>query len=122
MMDEYDGSIDGELPEEVHPIFHRINFPNVDYDKLLPALKLANLFIDTDCLLDFWFALFFGPMQRVRHGSDEEEWHWAFFRPDSGGKLSAKDTARTGARFAHWRIWSRSIETINSKAKGLQAQ
>ncbi|KAK5132107.1 hypothetical protein LTR08_000358 [Meristemomyces frigidus] len=94
-VDWTDQSIDGDLHNEVHPIFHRIRFPGADYDKLLPALKLSSLFIDTDCLLDFWFALLFGPTDRVYHGGGEEDWHWAYFRPNANGKLSARDIART---------------------------
>ncbi|KAK5126598.1 hypothetical protein LTR85_009532 [Meristemomyces frigidus] len=89
-------TVDRDLHNEVHPIFSRTNFPGADYDQLRPALKLASLFIDTDCLLDFWHAIFFGSIKEVLHGEGEDMWHLAYWRPRP--KLSAKDVAMTRSR------------------------
>lgn len=83
-----------ELDNEIHPLFRRVNFPGANYEALRPALQLATLFIDTDCLLPFWHAMFFGELRRVSEGvADETRWHWANFRPRQ--QLSARDRAAT---------------------------
>ena len=82
-----------DLSNEVHPIFAPTNFPEADYAKLFPALRLASRFVDTDCLLDFWYGIFFGVELPVRHGESMKDWHMAFFRPRT--ELSAVDRAMT---------------------------
>ena len=69
----------GDLSNAVHPIFASHNFPAVDYQKLTPALRLATLLIDTDCLLTLWHAIFFGRLAKVYHGDDLEDYHEVYF-------------------------------------------
>ncbi|KAK4574357.1 hypothetical protein LTR86_002119 [Recurvomyces mirabilis] len=98
-----DISVDGvvsqehdNLANEVHPIFARIKFPGIDYETILPSLRLASLLIDTDCLLNHWHNLWFGDLLRVDHGDGEDDWHWACF--PSRSILSSKDKAMVRSR------------------------
>lgn len=84
------------LDNDIHPIFSKANFPGADYELLKPSLQLASLLIDTDCLLDFWHAIFFGDNRRVDEDDTGERWHWAYFRPRLN--LSARDRAKTRLR------------------------
>lgn len=79
------------LENETHPLFRPTNFPGARYEALRPALQLASLLIDTDCLLDSWHALFFGKKETVY--DDDSNHHVVFWR--RGTQLSAKDRAKT---------------------------
>ena len=72
----------GDLSNDVHPIFARANFRGINYDALLPVLRLATRFIDTDCLLPFWTTMMLGNDHKVRHGPRRKDWHWATFYLD----------------------------------------
>lgn len=85
-----------QLLNDVHPVFRRTNFPGADYAALSPSLRLASLFLETDCLLNFWHALWFGVERKVYHNDSGESWHWAYFRRTS--RLSARDVAMTRSR------------------------
>ena len=50
-----------DLTNDLHPIFHRQNFPiDVYYEALEPALRLVSLFIEMLSLLGYWAAVFCG--------------------------------------------------------------
>ena len=83
-----------ELVNDIHPIFASYKFPGADYHKLLPSLRLASRLIDTDCLLDFWHALFFGKERQVPNSDGSS--HPAYFRTKT--LLSARDRAMTRAQ------------------------
>ena len=82
-----------DLWNDIHPIFCELNFPGARYEVLSPILQLASLLIDTDCLLDFWHAVFFGERRVVYDTADHEEWHISYGR--RGTCLSAKEKAET---------------------------
>ena len=85
-----------KLTNEVHPIFRRNNFPGVEYEVLVPVLRLASLLIDTDCLLDFWHAIFFGERCKLHpegDGIDDDTTYVNFSRRRA--QLSARDRAMT---------------------------
>ncbi|KAK5109697.1 hypothetical protein LTR62_006820 [Meristemomyces frigidus] len=88
--------IESQLSNEVHPLFARNRFPGTDYEKILPALRLASLLIDTECLLEFWHTMWFGDYILVGDDEVEGDWHYVNvpFRP----QLSTKDVAMTRAR------------------------
>ncbi|KAK3675260.1 hypothetical protein LTR78_004770 [Recurvomyces mirabilis] len=68
-----------DLANEMHPIFALMNFPGINFETILPSLRLASLLIDTDCLLNYWHNLWFGDLLRVDRGDGEDDWHWACF-------------------------------------------
>lgn len=47
---------DYDLNTDVHPLFTADKFPDIDYEVLLPAVRLASRLVSTDCLLGFWHA------------------------------------------------------------------
>ena len=63
----------GDLTNEIHPLFKQTNFPGVDYATLLHSLRLASLLIDTDCLLDYWHARWYGPSKKEYTGDGEDD-------------------------------------------------
>ena len=81
-----------DLDNNIHPIFRPTNFPGANYAALRPALQLASLLIDTDCLLDFWYAIFFGEKKK-RYDDGTQREVLAYYRRPGG--LSHKDRAAT---------------------------
>jgi len=81
----------GDLANDVHPLFARLNFPGARYEVLLPTLRLATLLIDTDCLLEYWHTLWFGSVGSFAIKEDES--HQCYGRLKH--TLSAKDIAVT---------------------------
>lgn len=82
-----------DLHNDIHPIFQKLNFPGARYEVLKPVLQLATLLLDTDCLLDFWHAIFFGDREVVYDTADHSESHIEYGRRRL--HLSAKDRAQT---------------------------
>lgn len=60
------------LDNNTHPIFKPTSFPGARYKVLCPALQLASHLIDTDCLLSFWYALFFGKREPLHDGDGHD--------------------------------------------------
>lgn len=49
-----------DLEGSVHPVFASQNFEaGIEYDALLPTLRLASRFLTTDCLLRYWYVSHF---------------------------------------------------------------
>lgn len=82
-----------DLQNDIRPIFCESNFPGARYEVLRPMLQLASLLIDTDCLLDFWHAVFFGK-KRIEYDIPEIDiQHIEYSRQRLD--LSAKQQAET---------------------------
>ena len=51
----------GSLTNAIHPVFARKNFDaSINYDILIPALRLASRFLEMEDVLPFWHTLLFG--------------------------------------------------------------
>ena len=83
------------LHNDVHPIFarHKFSIASHDYEIILPALKLASLFISTDSLLQFWAIMFRGRLKQVPNADGSGDTHAALFPPHE--PLTPKDIAET---------------------------
>jgi len=77
----------GDLSNDVHPVFAEANFRGMDYNMLLPVLRLATRLIDTDCLLPFWSTMLLGNERKIWHGPGRRDWHWAVFYTEKVRKL-----------------------------------
>lgn len=68
----YQGSILNSLDSltnNIHPIFRRSNCHGEvrqRYDIFEPAFRLASRFLQTDCLLPFWYTLFCSPVKEMK--------------------------------------------------------
>lgn len=63
----------GDLKNDIHPIFRRSNCHGEAkqiYDILQPAFQLASRFLQSECLLPFWYTLFFSPCVKFK-----QPWH-----------------------------------------------
>lgn len=59
-----------DLTNPVHPIFRKSNChgdARKYYDHLLPAFKLASRYLQTPCLLPFWYTSFFSEVQDIQN-------------------------------------------------------
>ncbi|KAF2102596.1 hypothetical protein NA57DRAFT_71584 [Rhizodiscina lignyota] len=90
---EPEGGNLGDLSNDIHPIFRRRNFPAVNYDALIPSLRLASKLLTDESLLPWWHAIWYGWWEMVPNSDKNGE--GAMYRYGRTGKLSARDIAMT---------------------------
>ena len=82
-----------DLDNKVHPLFSEHNLRCARREVILPSLRLATLFLDTPCLMNYWYAAFFS-LEDVPYADANDARKTFKAIVIKNEPLSAKDVAR----------------------------